>query len=152
MIVGEAPGAAEDRAGRPFVGPAGRVVEGLLATIGLARSDVYITNTVMCRPAHNRTPTPDEVGACAPYLDLQLRLVQPRVILALGATAARRLVGGSGRLADLRGRALPIDGATVVATYHPSGLNRDPERRRLIASDFQLARRLIDEGRAESLP
>lgn len=143
-IVGEAPGAAEDSAGQPFVGAAGLALDQLLEASGLARSETYVTNTVKCRPPGNRPPTPAELDACAPLLDLELAVVRPRVVLALGATAARRLTGVA-RLVDAREADTRNDGATVVATYHPSpsGLNREQGRRSLVLDDLRRVAQLV---------
>lgn len=144
MIVGEAPGADEDAAGLPFVGRSGRKLDGLLAEISLTRSAVYISNVVMCRPPGNDDPKANEIAACASHLDLQIDLVQPRVIIAVGGFGAGRLLGMT--VASARGRGWPLQGAMVVVTWHPSGLNRGPERRQQASADFRLARELL--GRA----
>lgn len=104
MIVGEAPGAEEDRRGEPFVGRAGELLDQMLAALRLERRQVYIANVLKCRPPDNRNPAPDEVAACSPFLQRQIVLVRPRVILALGSFAARALLGGDGRIGALRGR------------------------------------------------
>ena len=138
LVVGEAPGENEDRVGRPFVGDAGRSLDGVLANAGLARDAAYVTNVVKCRPPANRPPTAAEVAACAPYLDLQLAIVRPKVVLALGRTAARRVSGEPGTLAGLRGRPISTESGIAVATYHPSlsSLNRDPVRRGRVQEDL----------------
>lgn len=144
LILGEAPGAAEDAAGRPFVGPAGRKLERLLAEIGLRRDEVYIANVVMCRPPSNRAPASDEVAACGPYLGLRLAAIAPHVVIALGVTAARALLGGRAQLSDVRGRVHLASGVRVVPTFHPSALNRRRDRSLLASADFRLARELLD--------
>lgn len=130
MLVGEAPGADEDRDGAPFVGRAGRALDTLLSEAGIDRADAYVTNTVKCRPPDDRPPTVIEIDACRPYLDLELSVVRPEVVVALGATATRRLVDARARIAALAGRSIDVDGIARFATYHPSpsSLNRDPER------------------------
>ena len=130
MLVGEAPGADEDHAGAPFVGRAGRALDTILDDAGLARADAYVTNTVKCHPPGDRRPTRNEVDACRPYLDLELSVVRPEVVVALGVTASRRLVDARATIAELAGRPVDVDGITRLATYHPSpaSLNRDPER------------------------
>jgi len=125
MFVGEGPGADEDEQGDPFVGQAGKLLDSMLAASGLARGrDVYIANVVKCRPPGNRTPTPEEAAACAGYLDRQIELVAPRLLVALGKTAAIRLLGTEASLASLRGRMHRYKGIPVVVTYHPAYLLR----------------------------
>lgn len=125
MFVGEGPGADEDEQGDPFVGQAGKLLDSMLAAAGLARGrDVYIANVVKCRPPGNRTPTPEEAAACAGYLDRQIELVAPRLLVALGKTAAIRLLGTEASLASLRGRMHRYKGIPVVVTYHPAYLLR----------------------------
>lgn len=121
MLVGEAPGRDEDLQGEPFVGRSGQLLDRLLAEeLGLDRSRVYITNTVMCRPPGNRDPHPDEVAACRPHLDRKLALVKPRVVVTLGNFATRLLLGTEAGIKSLRGRAYPLGDSVVVPTYHPS--------------------------------
>ncbi|MGQ0554201.1 MAG: uracil-DNA glycosylase [Planctomycetota bacterium] len=127
VFVGEGPGADEDRTGRPFVGRAGQLLEDIVSKgMKLRREQVYICNVVKCRPPGNRVPEPQEVQACASYLDRQIRAVAPAVLCALGATAARRLLGGEGPLGALRGRTHAYLGIPVVVTYHPAYLLRNP--------------------------
>jgi uracil-DNA glycosylase len=128
LIVGEAPGAEEDRRGEPFVGKAGKLLDAMLAALGHARSQVYIANVVKCRPPQNRDPRPEEAASCAPYLDRQIELVDPRIILAVGATAARRLTGSSAPVGALRGRVHRYGSAGIplVVTWHPAYLLRQP--------------------------
>lgn len=143
MCVGEGPGAAEDRSGRPFVGAAGQLLEKILFHgMGLPREQVYITNVVKCRPPGNRNPEAEEIAACAAYLDEQIRAVQPKIILALGLVAAHRLLGGESTLGSLRGRLHPLPGhpgVQVLATYHPSYLLRNPAAKRDTWVDVQIA-------------
>lgn len=121
LFLGEAPGHEEDLRGEPFVGRSGQLLDRLLAEeLGLDRSRVYITNTVMCRPPGNRDPRPEEIAACRPYLDRKLALVAPRVIVTLGNFATRLLLGTQAGIKALRGRAYPFGSAVVVPTYHPS--------------------------------
>lgn len=125
MFVGEGPGADEDELGDPFVGQAGKLLDSMLAAAGLARGrDVYIANVVKCRPPGNRTPTPEEAAACAGYLDRQIELVAPRMLVALGKTAAIRLLGTEASLSSLRGRMHRYKGIPLVVTYHPAYLLR----------------------------
>ena len=121
MVVGEAPGANEDQQGRPFVGSAGRNLEDLLSRAGLARSNVFITNVVKCRPPNNRDPLPAEISACSGFLDAQVDLVSPKVIVTLGNFATRYLLGTTEGITRLRGRVHPYrDGIVIVPTFHPS--------------------------------
>jgi DNA polymerase len=143
MLVGEAPGADEDRAGVPFRGRAGRALAALLREAGIDRSAAYVTNTAMCRPVRRPAPTPAEVEACAPYLDLQLAIVRPAVIVTLGALSTRRLLGTDAPLGTLRGRAHDVAGSRIVPTWHPSGWNRKPGRRGEVLADLALARDLM---------
>jgi DNA polymerase len=141
LLVGEGPGAEEDAQGEPFVGPAGKLLDAMLAATGLARGrEVYIANVVKCRPPGNRTPTLDEAAACAPFLDRQIELIQPRLIIALGKTAVLRLTGSDAGMASLRGRLHDYRGITVVATYHPAYLLRNPPDKLKAWEDLQLAR------------
>ena len=130
LFVGEGPGEQEDLKGEPFVGPAGRLLTAMLAAIGIDRSQVYITNAVKCRPPQNRTPGEQEVAACMPYLQNQIRLLAPRLIVALGRTAANALLGTHDcRMADLRGRIHACNGIDLLITYHPSYYLHQPQRK-----------------------
>lgn len=146
VCVGEAPGAREDETGRPFVGRAGQLLDRLLRTIGLPRESVYICNVLKSRPPNNRDPLPEEVGACTPYLLRQLALIEPEVILAFGAFAARTLLGSADSLGRLRGRVHRYAGYPVVATYHPAALLRNPAWTRPAWEDLQIVRRVLDTG------
>lgn len=144
VCVGEAPGAREDETGRPFVGPAGKLLDQLLLSVGFRREEVYICNVLKSRPPGNRDPEPEEIDACAPYLLRQLELLDPRVIVAFGAFAARTLTGGSGSLGSLRGRVHEFEGYPLVATYHPAALLRNRSWTRPSWEDLQRARRIVD--------
>jgi len=146
MIVGEAPGADEDAQGLPFVGDAGQALDTLLGDAGIRREDAYVTNVVKCRPPGNRPPRQTEVAACAPYLDLQLALVRPRVVLAVGVSATRRLTGLASPLEALRGAPHAVGGHTVVATFHPSSFNRERGRRDLAGADIRAAGRALSDA------
>ncbi len=130
LFVGEGPGAEEDQQGEPFVGQAGGLLDAMLQAAGLARGrEVYIANVVKCRPPGNRTPTVDEAAACAPFLDRQIDLIKPKLIVALGKTAVTRLTGSDASMASLRGQSLEYRGIPVIATYHPAYLLRNlPEK------------------------
>jgi uracil-DNA glycosylase len=120
MIVGEAPGFNEDRQGEPFVGAAGKLLDTLLARIGLSRADVYITNVLKCRPPMNRDPMPNEAEACSPYLKRQLDLVQPKVVLILGRHALERLMPGQGSISRVHGSLVRRGDIAYVPLYHPA--------------------------------
>jgi uracil-DNA glycosylase len=125
LFVGEGPGAEEDAQGLPFVGRSGRLLDRLMAEeMGLTRDDVYITNTVMCRPPGNRDPRPDEVAACAGWLSQKLDVIAPRVVVTLGNAATRSLLGTREGITRLRGRTYPWRGATLVPTFHPAAVLR----------------------------
>lgn len=141
LIVGEAPGAEEDRKGEPFVGRAGRLLDAMLAALGHRRDEVYIANVVKCRPPENRDPQPDEATACAPYLDRQIALLGPRVILAVGRVAAQRLLASDTPVGRLRGRIHRYGPAAIplVVTWHPAYLLRRPEAKAEAWRDLVLA-------------
>lgn len=144
MLVGEGPGEQEDRSGRPFVGRAGELLDKMLASIEVSREAAFIANVVKCRPPRNRAPLPDERSACLPYLYRQIALVRPRVLLALGATAAEALLGVKRPLGDLRLKVHRIDGVALVVTYHPAALLRNPNWKRPAWDDVRIARQLLD--------
>jgi uracil-DNA glycosylase family 4 len=144
MLVGEAPGADEDRLGEPFVGQAGKLLDNMLAAIGLARgTDVYIANVLKCRPPGNRNPQPDEVAQCAPYLLRQIGLIQPKLIVAMGRFAAQTLLGTDATIASLRGRVHRYAGVPLVVTYHPAYLLRNLPDKAKAWVDLRFAARTI---------
>ena len=148
MVVGEAPGAREDATGLPFVGPAGQLLDLMLATVGLSRADsVYICNVLKCRPPGNRNPLPDEIETCTPYLQRQIAAVQPEVILAVGSFAAQYLTGTAMALGKLRGQIYSYQGTPVVVTYHPAALLRNAGWTRPTWEDLQLLRDVMDSNR-----
>jgi DNA polymerase len=156
FLLGEAPGATEDRAGRPFLGASGRHLTAVLAEHGMTRSEVFVTGTCKCRPPGNRDPRPDEVEACAGYLDRQLALVRPGVVLAMGLVAARRLglAGRAERLGAVRGRVVDPGGDRpwlALATYHPAAAMRFPRLRGAFAADVGTAVALAREAPAGGL-
>lgn len=140
-LVGEAPGADEDRAGEPFVGPAGQLLNKILTACGLAREEVYICNIIKCRPPGNRTPLPHEAAHCREYLEAQLDLVQPRFICALGACAAQNLLGTTVSIGRLRGQFYKYKNIPVLCTYHPAYLLRSPDKKRDVWADMQVLMR-----------
>ncbi len=148
MIVGEAPGAEEDRRGEPFVGRAGKLLDEMLRAVGESRQSVYIANTLKCRPPNNRDPRAEESAACRPYLERQIELVKPAVILAVGRVAAQNLLGSDLPVGRLRGRRHELDGTPLVVTYHPAYLLRSPAQKRKVWSDLCLARTVGREAAA----
>lgn len=152
LFVGEGPGADEDEQGEPFVGQAGKLLDGMLAAVGIRRGrEAYIANVVKCRPPGNRTPTPEEAGACAPYLDRQIDLIAPRLIVALGKTAAIRLLQTEASLGSLRGQVHSYRGTPLVVTYHPAYLLRNLPDKAKAWEDLLFARRTlrrIEQGAA----
>ncbi len=143
MIIGEAPGAEEDRLGEPFVGRAGKLLDLMLAAVGLARERVYIANILKSRPPGNRDPKPDEIKACWPYLMRQIELVQPRLLLVMGRIAAQSLLQTDTPVGRLRGRAHQFQGRPLIVTYHPAYLLRSPQQKAKSWQDLQLAQRLL---------
>ncbi len=147
LFVGEGPGAEEDQKGEPFVGQAGRLLDNMLAALGLARgANVYIANCVKCRPPGNRTPEPGEIEACRPYLDRQIALLRPRLIVALGKSAATTLLDVDATIGSLRGRVHDYRGVPLVVTYHPAYLLRNLPDKAKAWEDLLLARRTIATG------
>ncbi len=146
MVVGEAPGANEDRTGLPFVGQAGKLLDLMLASIDLSRRDsVYICNVLKCRPPGNRDPMPDEIELCSPYLKRQIELVAPEVILAVGTFSAKLLTGVTKPLGRLRGEIYSYEGVPLIVTYHPAALLRNRGWTRPAWDDLQLLRQVLDD-------
>ena len=141
MVIGEAPGADEDRQGEPFVGRAGKLLNAMLQSVGLSREQVYIANILKCRPPNNRDPRPEEAASCFPYLRRQIELIQPDVIIAVGRIAAQRLLDCNTPLNRLRGSVhrLEATGTPVVVTYHPAYLLRSPADKRKAWEDLLFA-------------
>ncbi|HJV71807.1 uracil-DNA glycosylase [Ideonella sp.] len=152
MIVGEAPGEQEDRQGEPFVGPAGQLLDAMLRAVGLSRAEgpperqVYIANTLKCRPPRNRNPEPAELAKCEPFLQRQLALVQPRVIVAMGRFAVQALLRSDEAIGRLRGRVHHYQGVPLVVTYHPAYLLRQPMDKAKAWEDLCLAASLLSPG------
>jgi DNA polymerase len=143
LVIGEAPGAEEDRRGEPFVGRAGQLLDAMLRAIGLARGhNVYIANILKSRPPGNRDPLPAEVAACLPYLERQIELIRPRLILAVGRIAMQNLLGMQASLASMRGQVHEFGGlkTPLIVTYHPAYLLRKPEDKRKAWEDLKFAR------------
>jgi uracil-DNA glycosylase len=153
MFIGEGPGADEDAQGLPFVGRAGQLLNNMISAMGLKREQVYIANIVKCRPPGNRTPERDECDTCSPFLMRQIRAIRPRIIVALGATAAKNLLGVSDSMASMRGRLYdfsPPGGAgeepyecKLAVTYHPAFLLRDPRQKKGAWKDLQIVMRYL---------
>jgi uracil-DNA glycosylase family 4 len=143
MFVGEGPGADEDEQGLPFVGRAGQLLNNMIGAMGLRREQVYIANIVKCRPPQNRVPEPEEAAACTPFLFQQIDVIRPRMLVALGATAATYLLAGKSSLASLRGRIHDCRGAKLIVTYHPAYLLRDPRQKAEAWKDLQLAMKFL---------
>ncbi|MDZ7316726.1 MAG: uracil-DNA glycosylase [candidate division KSB1 bacterium] len=145
LLVGEAPGADEDRLGRPFVGEAGELLNKMLAAIGLQRSDVYICNLLKCRPPRNRDPLPEEIAVCRPYLLKQIELINPMTILCLGRFAAQSLLNTDEAISSLRQKWFTFNKAFVLVTYHPAALLRMPQYKRPAWEDLQLFKQKLVE-------
>ncbi len=137
VFVGEGPGFEEDRSGRPFVGPAGQLLTRIIEAMHLSRDQVYICNVVKCRPPENRNPSPEEIGACRPFLERQLACIRPKAICALGAVAARALLETNAPISALRGRFHDYRGIKVMPTFHPSYLLRNPDQKREVWEDVK---------------
>jgi uracil-DNA glycosylase len=154
MFVGEGPGADEDAQGEPFVGRAGQLLNNMIKAMGLRREEVYIANVVKCRPPGNRTPERDECETCSPFLMRQIAVIQPKVIVALGAVAARNLLAINAPMAELRGRFYDFmpsgvrsrdwEGAKLAVTYHPAFLLRDPRQKGEAWKDLQMVMKYLD--------
>lgn len=144
LVVGEAPGAEEDRQGEPFVGRAGKLLDAMLLATGLRREEVFIANVLKCRPPDNRNPAPDEVAQCLPYLERQIALLKPTILLAVGSVAAQNLLATDVPVGRLRGRVHAFGNARtpVVVTYHPAYLLRSPGEKRKVWEDLKFARRI----------
>lgn len=146
MLVGEGPGAEEDRLGEPFVGAAGKLLDAMLAAIGLLRGrGVYIANAVKCRPPHNRTPERDEIDACFPFLARQIELVRPKLLVALGRPAAQALLKTEVSIGASRGKTFRYGATPVIVTYHPAYLLRNPQDKAKVWEDLCFARRVMRE-------
>jgi len=148
MIIGEAPGAEEDRRGEPFVGRAGQLLDELLRAVGLSRDKVFIANILKCRPPNNRDPKVAEMAACRDYLMQQIQLVQPKIILAVGRIAAQSLLESDDPVGRMRGRVNDFDGVPLVVTYHPAYLLRSPSQKQKSWDDLCLAMTVLAEARA----
>ncbi len=147
MVIGEAPGAEEDKRGEPFVGRAGELLDTMLLSVGLKRSQVFISNVLKCRPPGNRDPHADEAAQCSAYLNRQIALVQPKVLVAVGRIAAQRLLATNASLARLRGKIHHYGDSRVpmVVTYHPAYLLRSPDQKRKTWEDLLMSQQLLKD-------
>ena len=143
MFVGEGPGADEDAQGEPFVGRAGQLLNNMISAMGIKREDVYIANVVKCRPPGNRTPEKDECDICSPFLLRQIEVIRPKVIVALGAVAAKNLLAINDSMANLRGRWYDFKGSRLTVTYHPAYLLRDPRQKKETWKDLQMVMKYL---------
>ena len=146
MLIGEGPGYDEDVQGRPFVGKAGQLLTKILQSINLPREEVYIANIIKCRPPQNRNPEPDEIQSCNPFLMKQIRVIQPKIICALGTFSAQTLLKTDTKITALRGKFFDLEGIKVIPTYHPAFLLRNPERKREVWEDMKKIVELISSG------
>lgn len=145
LLIGEGPGAEEDKQGEPFVGRAGQLLNDILKAINFTREEVYIANVVKCRPPGNRTPLPNEMDSCLPYLIKQIELIKPKLILCLGLVAAGALLKKKDSLGKMRGKIFEFNNIKVMVTYHPAALLRNPNFKRGCWEDVQSFRKLYDE-------
>ena len=143
LVIGEAPGAEEDRRGEPFVGRAGKLLDEMLRAVGQDRGDVFIANILKCRPPNNRDPKPGEAAECRGYLERQIELVQPKIILAVGRIAAQQLLATDTPVGRLRGKVHQLGEVPLVVTYHPAYLLRSPTQKRKAWDDLCLASRVL---------
>jgi uracil-DNA glycosylase family 4 len=151
IFVGEGPGQNEDEKGRPFVGAAGKFLTELLESIGLKRSDVFITNIVKCRPPNNRAPRKSEIQACNPYLQSQIRLINPRIVCALGTPAITTLIGDEYSASRSHGKQFTKGGVTFLPMYHPAAALYDASLKETIFHDFQILKKLSEDEEALNL-
>lgn len=144
MFVGEGPGADEDAKGEPFVGRAGQLLNNMISAMGIKREDVYIANVVKCRPPQNRTPEKDECDTCSPFLMRQIDIIKPKVIVALGAVAAKNLLAVNDSMSNLRGRWYDFRNSKLLVTYHPAYLLRDPRQKKEAWKDLQMVMKYLE--------
>ena len=144
MFVGEAPGADEDEQGIPFIGRAGQLLTKIIEAIALTREDVYIANIIKCRPPQNRNPEPDEVATCEPFLFQQIDAIKPKIIVALGKYAAQTLLRTDTPISRLRGQQFDYRGFTLIPTFHPAYLLRNPSSKREVWEDMKLVKQLLN--------
>lgn len=146
LFIGEGPGQEEDAQGLPFVGPAGQLLTKIIEAMGYTREEVYIANVVKCRPPQNRVPFPDEIESCSPFLKAQIQVIQPRLIVALGLTAAKLLTGKDTTMSNLRGKLTHLhwdSSIELLPTYHPSYLLRNPSAKKVVWEDMKIAKKKL---------
>jgi DNA polymerase len=146
MFIGEGPGYDEDVQGRPFVGKAGQLLTRIIQSMHLQREEVYITNIIKCRPPQNRNPEPDEIESCSPFVRKQIDAIRPRVVCALGTFSAQTLLKTTVGITALRGKVYNLDNITVIPTYHPAFLLRNPEKKKDVWEDMK---RVLERLREE---
>jgi len=152
MFIGEGPGADEDQQGEPFVGRAGQLLNNMISAMGIRREDVYIANVVKCRPPANRTPEREECDTCSPFLLRQIAVVKPKIIVALGAVAAKTLLGVNDAMVNLRGRLYVFKNTRLAVTYHPAYLLRDPRQKKEAWKDLQMVMKYLGMPMRQSAP
>lgn len=145
LFVGEAPGEQEDLTGVPFVGRAGQLLDKFLFAVDISRSQVYIANILKCRPPKNRDPLPEEEDACIGYLDEQIRLIQPKMIVCLGRISAMRLIKPDFKISQEHGKWFTRDGYAITAVFHPAALLRDPRKKEDMLEDMKAIKKKLDE-------
>jgi DNA polymerase len=145
MFIGEAPGADEDAQGEPFVGRAGQLLNKIIEAVGMKREEVYICNILKCRPPNNRDPQPTEMETCTPYLSKQIELMKPKFIICLGRISAQWLLKTNDSLTTLRSKVHPYQGATLIVTYHPAALLRNPNWKVPAWEDMKMFKKMYDE-------
>ena len=143
MFIGEAPGKDEDSTGKPFVGKAGQLLDRIIQAMKMKREDIYVCNTVKCRPENNRKPSIDEIESCSTFLDFQIKKIKPKIIVCLGLVAAENILGENDKLKNLRGKFYEKYGAKILITYHPAALLRDPSKKKLVWEDMQIVMREV---------
>ncbi len=151
MFIGEAPGEEEDNQGRPFVGKAGKLLTLMIQSIGFDRKDVYIANIIKCRPPENRNPHENEIRTCTPYLRRQIELINPKIIVTLGNFSSKYLLQTKNGITSIRGKIFSSSKNTIIPTFHPSYLLRNPIEKVKVWKDLQLIRRTIDNMNTKSL-
>ncbi len=149
LFIGEGPGAEEDRLGRPFVGAAGRLLDSMLEALFLKREDVYIANIVKCRPPGNRVPSEEEANICLPYLRAQVALIKPRIMVCLGATPSKYIIGPEIKITQDRGKWIERKGFFIMPTFHPAALLRDPRKKTDAWEDMKMVKQKLLELRGE---
>jgi len=152
MFVGEGPGADEDQQGEPFVGRAGQLLNNMISAMGIRREDVYIANVVKCRPPGDRTPEREECDTCSPFLLRQIAVIKPRIVVALGAVAAKTLLGVNDAMVNLRGRIYDFKNTKLAVTYHPAYLLRDPRQKKEAWKDLQMVMKYLGMPVRQSPP